>query len=76
MSGRILKKSHDRKLAGVCGGLAEFLGWQPGQVRAIFALVALLGGAGLLAYLILAIAMPAADSGSPGRFNLDDHRKQ
>ena len=76
MAQRILRKSHDRVLTGVCGGIAEYLGWQPRQVRAIFGLVSLVGGSGLLAYLILSWTMPGADSGSAGDFDLDDFRKQ
>jgi phage shock protein PspC (stress-responsive transcriptional regulator) len=76
MEKRVLKKSHNRVIAGVCGGIAEYLGWRPRQVRAIFIFVALLGGASLIAYFILWLAMPAADSIPPGKFNLEDFRKQ
>jgi phage shock protein PspC (stress-responsive transcriptional regulator) len=76
MEKRVLKKSHNRVIAGVCAGIAEYLGWQPRQVRAIFVLVALLGGTGIIAYLILWLAMPPADSIPPGKFNLEDFREQ
>ncbi len=76
MGKQILKKSHDRIIAGVCGGIAEYLGWGSKQVRGIFAFVSLIGGSGLIAYVILWVVMPPADSNPPGKFNLDDFRKQ
>ncbi len=46
-------------IAGVCGGLAAYLGWSPFLVRLIFFLLLLPGGLpGLLPYLILWIVMP------------------
>lgn len=46
-------------LAGVCGGLAEYLGWDPTIVRIIFVICAILGyGSPAIIYLILAIVMP------------------
>ena len=49
-----------RILAGVCGGLAEWLGWSPTLVRILFVVVSLLSAAfpGLLVYLILWVLMP------------------
>jgi len=47
-------------LAGVCGGIAEYFGFDPTLVRIGYVLVSLLvtGFPGLLAYGILAIVMP------------------
>ena len=70
---RVLKKSNDKVLVGVCGGIAEYFGWLARPVRGVFIILALAGGSGLLVYLVLAAVMPPADSGS---FNLDDFRKQ
>lgn len=58
-----LKLSKDRVIAGVCGGLAEWLGWTPGKVRLIYVVVSVLSAAfpGILAYLVLWLVMPAAD---------------
>ena len=60
----VLHKSNDRALAGVCAGIAEFLGWQAVQIRAIFVACTVLWGGGVWVYLILWIAMPSADSGA------------
>lgn len=54
-----LTKSADRKLFGVCGGLAEYFDVDPTLVRVAF-IVAFFGfGTGLLLYIVLAIVMPA-----------------
>ncbi|MHC5004028.1 MAG: PspC domain-containing protein [Planctomycetota bacterium] len=54
------RSSHDRILAGVCGGLAHWLGWSPTLVRILFVLVSVLSAAfpGILVYIILWILMP------------------
>ena len=49
-------------IAGVCGGLADWLGWDPTWVRVLYVLVSVLSVAfpGILAYIILWIVMPKA----------------
>lgn len=49
----------DEKIAGVCGGLAEYLNIDSTVIRVIWVLVAL-SGAGVLAYLICALIIPDA----------------
>jgi phage shock protein PspC (stress-responsive transcriptional regulator) len=51
-----------RMIAGVCGGLAEWLGWDPTVVRVLYVLVSVLSAAfpGILVYLLLWIIMPRA----------------
>lgn len=57
---RVLCKSQsNRVFAGVCGGIAEYFGWNATIVRLFF----LLTGVGLFTYIILAIVIP--DSHSP-----------
>ncbi|WP_329740623.1 PspC domain-containing protein [Dyella sp. A6] len=58
MANRLYRSRTDRKLAGVCGGLAAFLGWDPTLVRVLWIVLTLLGGSGVLIYLILWLAMP------------------
>lgn len=53
-----LTRSRDKKIAGVCGGLADFLGLDKSIVRIVWLLCVLLAGTGLLAYLIMWIVMP------------------
>lgn len=53
-----LVKSKDRKLFGVCGGIADYFGWDPTIVRIGFAVLVLAYGVGILGYLVAAIIMP------------------
>lgn len=59
-----LKRSNNKMLAGVCGGIAEWLGWDPTIVRVGYVLLSILSAAfpGILVYIILWIIMPKADS--------------
>lgn len=50
--------SADKKIAGVCGGVARYFDLDSSLVRAIWLLCVLLAGGGLLVYLILWIVMP------------------
>ena len=47
-------------IAGVCGGLAEWLGWSPSWVRLLYILVSILSIAfpGIIVYIILWVVMP------------------
>ena len=65
MTGKPLRKSNDKIIAGVCGGLAEWLGWPANRTRLAYVVLSVLSAAfpGVLVYLILWIAMPAPDSG-------------
>ena len=55
-----LRKSRDRVLGGVCGGIAEWLGWDPTLVRILYVVVSIASIAfpGILIYLILWLIMP------------------
>lgn len=55
---RTLSKSRDKKIAGVCGGIAEYFGWDPTIVRLAWAILAFCAGTGFVAYIIAAIIMP------------------
>jgi phage shock protein C len=48
----------DKKIAGVCGGVASYFDIDSTLVRALWLLCVLLGGTGLLAYIVLWIVMP------------------
>ncbi len=52
-----------RIIAGVCGGLADWLGWNASLVRILYVLISIASAAfpGILAYIILWIVMPEAD---------------
>jgi phage shock protein C len=62
MSGnRLTRTSHDKVLAGVCGGIARHFDWDPTLVRVGYVLLSVLstGFPGLLVYVVLAFVMPA-----------------
>ena len=59
MQGKQLQKSmYNKKLDGVCSGIAHYLDIDPTVIRLVMVLFTLGGGAGLLLYLIAAIIMP------------------
>ncbi|MDX1591998.1 MAG: PspC domain-containing protein [Balneolaceae bacterium] len=55
-----LRKSHtDKMVAGVCGGIAEYLGWDSTLIRIIFLILVFSSvGSMVLLYFILALIMP------------------
>jgi phage shock protein C len=57
-STKLYRSTSDSRIAGVAGGLAEHFGTDPTLVRAILLASALCGGAGLVIYVVLWIAVP------------------
>ena len=55
---KLYKSSTDKKLAGVCGGIAEYFNIDSTLVRLGWVVFSLLGGSGLLASIIAAIIVP------------------
>ena len=55
---RLHKSRKDRKVAGVCGGIAEYLHVDSTVVRLVTVLLVLGWGSGLLAYIICALVFP------------------
>lgn len=55
---RLTLSSSDRKIGGVCGGIAEYFSIDPTLVRVITVVLALCFGGGLLAYLLAWVIMP------------------
>ena len=61
MNGKKLYRNTENKmLAGVCSGIADYFNIDPTLVRLGWVLFSLLGGSGLLAYIIAAIIIPDA----------------
>lgn len=58
MKKNILRKSKDRKLCGVCAGVAEYLKADPTIIRIATIVVSLFSGLGIVAYIAGAILMP------------------
>ncbi len=59
-NGKLTKSSHDRMIAGVCGGIANHFDLDPTLVRAGFVLLSIfsVGILGVLFYILLALIMP------------------
>ncbi|MDZ5784139.1 PspC domain-containing protein [Marinococcus luteus] len=57
---KLYKSREDRKLTGVCGGLADYLGWDSSLIRIISVVLVILPVTSwvLLIYLVLAVLLP------------------
>lgn len=64
---RLRRSRTHRQIAGVCGGLAEYLGMDATLVRVLYVLVSIISAAfpGILAYIILTIVIPREDAPAP-----------
>ena len=58
---KLYKSNRQKMVAGVCGGIAEYFDIDPTMVRLGLLAFCLLGGSGLLVYIIAAIVIPSAD---------------
>lgn len=60
---RLMRSTKDRRIAGVCGGLAEYLNVDPTVIRILFLVALLCGTFGFWAYLVVWICAP--EEGKP-----------
>lgn len=60
---RLRRSRTNKMIAGVCGGLAEWMGWDPTVVRLTYVLLSILSAAfpGILVYLVLWLVTPVAE---------------
>ena len=58
MKKRLCKSSRDKKILGVCAGLAEYLGVDPVLIRLLWIIFALVVGSGIIAYIIALLLCP------------------
>ena len=58
MNKRLYKSNTDKKVDGVCAGIAEYFNIDPTLIRVAWILLSLFVGSSLLAYIICAIVMP------------------
>jgi phage shock protein C len=66
MKKRLHRSRTEKMIAGVCGGLAEYLDVDPTLVRVAWVFVSLLAGVGVLLYLITWVIMPLDLPAPPG----------
>jgi phage shock protein C len=62
---RLYRSRTNRKLAGVCGGLAQYFNTDVTLIRVLFVVLALLGGPGIVIYLLMWIIVPEEPQGAP-----------
>ena len=55
---KLYRSETDKMICGVCAGIGEYLNLDPTVVRLLWVLFSMMGGAGLLAYIIAAIIIP------------------
>ena len=72
MEKRFYRSRTDKKLAGVCAGIAEYFEIDPTLVRLLWVVFTFAGGAGIIAYIIAAIIMPEAPE-EPGKTGKTHH---
>jgi len=72
---KLYRKPNEQMIAGVCSGLAEYFSLDTTIVRLLFVLLLLLGGHGVLIYVILWIVMPIKPPYLEGEI-LDDKDKK
>jgi len=60
---RLYRSSVNRMIAGVCGGIAEYLSVDPTLIRLGFVLLTFVSGAGILLYLVMVVVIPRAPVG-------------
>lgn len=59
MERKLCRSSTNKMLAGVCGGFAEYFGWDATWVRLGWAVLTAVGSLGLWVYIVAAIIMPS-----------------
>ena len=62
MQKKLYRSTTDKKLAGVCGGVAKYLNMDPTVIRVLWALISLFAFAGVVAYIICAFLIPEEPS--------------
>lgn len=55
---RLYRSESNRMLCGVCAGIAEYFNLDPTLIHLAWALFCVLGGSGVLAYILAAIIIP------------------
>ena len=61
MNKKLYKSNTNKMICGVCGGLGEFFGIDPTIIRLIWASLGLMGGSGIVAYLLAAVIIPNSE---------------
>lgn len=65
MKKKLYRSTENKVIAGVCGGIADYFDIDPTLVRLAWVLFCVLGGSGVLAYIIAALIIPEHPAGDP-----------
>ena len=60
---KFVRSTNDRKVAGVCAGVADYFDMDPTLVRVLWALATLIPGPNIIAYIVIWIAAPEGPTG-------------
>jgi phage shock protein C len=73
---RLTRSTDDRWIAGVCGGIGRYFGWDPTVVRLLWIVSVTMFGFGVLAYVVLWILLPENGAGvsSSGAMRIAEER--
>ena len=58
MNKKLYRSVNDKKIAGVCAGVAEYFGWDPTMVRLVWALAVVCASVGFWAFIVCALVIP------------------
>ena len=58
MQKKLYRSATDRKVAGVCGGVANYLNMDPTVIRVLWAIISLFAFVGVIAYIVCAFIIP------------------
>lgn len=64
---KLMRSRTNTKIAGVCGGLGEYMDVDPTLIRLVWVLLVFFAGTGILAYIIAWIVMPEAPLVEPAK---------
>lgn len=60
---RLVRSTNDRKVAGICAGVADYFDMDPTIVRVVWLLATLIPGPNVLVYIVMWIAVPEGPTG-------------
>ena len=67
-----LKKSNNKIICGVCGGVAAYFGIDPTIVRILLVILSCIWGSGIIIYIAAALIMPPADNEDMSQDDVDN----
>ena len=67
-----LKKSNNKIICGVCGGIADYFGIDATIVRILLVILSCVWGSGIIIYIAAALIMPPADTEDLNNDNIDN----